>query len=282
MTTLMSLKIAAITMARNDSFLLSRWIRYYGRELGYDHLFIYLDGEDQEIPPGTPQEVHVEKLPHRSLSRSAGDKYRIGLLTRLAHRLLREGYDLILGTDSDEFVVPDPITGLSLRDYLERYRPVTHASALGLDLGQRLGEEPPLDPDRSLLDQRRYAVLTARYTKSCILTHPLAWGSGFHRVRGHNFHILPDLYLIHVGYCDLEMVKERQGMRGEDWGNHLSRRAKTIHFTSTRTPMDADRILRRARRLQTLFRPLFAWNKPLMPGRKRVVRLPERFRSLDI
>ena len=277
-----TVRIAAVTMARNDSFLLSRWIRYYGRELGYDHLFIFLDGEDQEIPPGTPQEVHVEKLPHRSLSRSAGDKYRIGLLTRLAHRLLREGYDLILGTDSDEFVVPDPITGLSLRDYLERYRPVTHASALGLDLGQRLGEEPSLDPDRSLLDQRRYAVLTARYTKSCILTHPLAWGSGFHRVRGHNFHILPDLYLIHAGYCDLEMVKERQGMRGEDWGNHLSRRAKTIHFVSTRTPMDADRILRTARRLQTLFRPLFAWNKPLMPGRKRVVKLPERFRSIDI
>ena len=243
-----AIQIAAVTMARNDSFFLSRWIRYYGRELGYDHLYIYLDGEDQEIPVGTPEEVHITKLPHRSLSRSAGDKYRIGLLTRLAHRLLDEGYDLILGTDSDEFVVP----------------------------------EAPLDPDRSLLEQRRYAVLTARYTKSCILTRPLDWGSGFHRVRGHNLHILPDLYLIHAGYCDLEMVKARQGERGVDWGNHLSRRARTIHFTSTRTPINADRVLRRARRLQTLFRPLFAWNKPLMPGRKRVVRLPERFRSIDI
>lgn len=277
-----AIRIAAVTMARNDSFFLSRWIRYYGREVGYDHLYIYLDGEDQEIPPGTPEEVHITKLPHRSLSRSAGDKYRIGLLTRLAHRLLNEGYDLILGTDSDEFVVPDPRTGLSLREYLSEHRPESHASALGLDLGQRLDEEAPLDPDHSLLDQRRYAVLTARYTKSCILTRPLDWGSGFHRVRGHNLHILPDLYLIHAGYCDLEMVKARQGERGVDWGNHLSRRARTIHFTSTRTPIDADRILRRARRLQTLFRPLFAWNKPLMPGRKRVVRLPERFRSIDI
>ena len=261
-----TIRIAAVTMARNDSFFLSRWIRYYGRELGYDHLYVYLDGEDQEIPVGTPEEVHITKLPHRSLSRSAGDKYRIGLLTRLAHHLLDEGYDLILGTDSDEFIVPDPRTGLSLREYLSEHRPESHASALGLDLGQRLDEEAPLDPDRSLLEQRRYAVLTARYTKSCILTRPLDWGSGFHRVRGHN----------------LEMVKARQGERGVDWGNHLSRRARTIHFTSTRTPIDADRILRRARRLQRLFRPLFAWNKPLMPGRKRVVRLPERFRSIDI
>ena len=76
-----TMRIAAVTMARNDSFFLSRWIRYYGREVGYDHLYIYLDGEDQEIPPGTPKEVHVTKLPHRFLSRSAGDKYRIGLLT---------------------------------------------------------------------------------------------------------------------------------------------------------------------------------------------------------
>ena len=41
-----AIQIAAVTMARNDSFFLSRWIRYYGRELGYDHLYIYLDGED--------------------------------------------------------------------------------------------------------------------------------------------------------------------------------------------------------------------------------------------
>lgn len=276
-------KICAITMARNDDFHLRRWIRYYGRELGDDSLYILLDGSEQRAPEGTPREVSVRSLPHRELSRAEGDKHRIALLSELARRLLEEeGYDMVLGTDCDEFVVPDPKLGLTLRGYLEKHAPESHASALGLDLGQRLGEEPLLDPDRSILEQRRYAVLTARYTKSCILTRPLEWGSGFHRVRGQDFHILPDLYLIHTGYCDLQMLQERQGERGADWGNHLERRARTIHYTTTREPEEADRVLPQARRLQTLLRPPYAWNKPLMPGPKRVVRLPDRFQTIEI
>ena len=42
--------IAAITMARNDEFFLSRWVAYYGRELGIENLYIILDGTDQ-VPP---------------------------------------------------------------------------------------------------------------------------------------------------------------------------------------------------------------------------------------
>ena len=42
--------IAAITMARNDEFFLSRWVEYYGRELGIENLYIILDGTDQDAP----------------------------------------------------------------------------------------------------------------------------------------------------------------------------------------------------------------------------------------
>ena len=31
-------RIAVITMARNDEFFLSRWIEYYGREIGKEKL----------------------------------------------------------------------------------------------------------------------------------------------------------------------------------------------------------------------------------------------------
>lgn len=278
----MSLHIAAVTMARDDPFFLSRWIRYYGRELGYDSLYVLLDGADQHAPEGTPPEVSIRTLPHHRLSRAAGDKYRIGLLSNLARRLLAEGYEMVIGTDSDEFVVPDPRTGLSLRAFLETHAPTSHASALGLDLGQRLGEEPALDPSRSILRQRSYAVLSARYTKNCILTQPLEWGSGFHRVRGHNYHILPDLYLVHTGYADLSLLQKRSEERGDDWAAHLERRARTIHYTTAKEPQDADRLLPAARLLQTFFRSPYAWNKPLMPGPKQVVKLPERFKDIDI
>ena len=72
-------RIAAITMARTDEFFLSRWIKYYGQELGYENLYIYLDGLDQTVPENAGAS-HVTKLPHTDMSRAAGDKYRIGLM----------------------------------------------------------------------------------------------------------------------------------------------------------------------------------------------------------
>ena len=58
-------RICAITMARNDEFNLRRWMAYYGRELGMENLYVFLDGKDQKIPEWYP-EAHVtacEKIP---------------------------------------------------------------------------------------------------------------------------------------------------------------------------------------------------------------------------
>ena len=79
-------RIAAITMARNDDFFLNRWVRYYGEALGYEHLYIYLDGLEQAIPSRAIPE-QVKRWEHRTLSRAQGDKYRIGLLSSLAQQL---------------------------------------------------------------------------------------------------------------------------------------------------------------------------------------------------
>lgn len=277
----MSLKIAAITMARNDLFFLSRWIEYYGRELGKEHLFITLDGEDQELPYNY-EGTNIRKLPHRNLTRAKGDKYRIGLLSDLAKNLFNQGYDRVIGTDADEFIIVDPKLDISLREYLSQTPIRSTISPLGLDLGQRRQEEPnALDPTKSLLAQRRYAVLSSRYTKASILAKPLRWGSGFHRVKGHNFHIAPDLYLVHTGYCDLELIAQRAGDSARidaGWEAHLGRRARTVALTTHTEPIEGDLIFKRARKLQSIFRPIFALNKPMMPYLKdKVVRLPNRF-----
>ena len=86
-------KIAAITMARNDNFFLTRWIKYYGNEIGYENLYIYLDGTDQEIPKNAGA-AHITKLPHTDMSRTIGDKYRIGLMNDLSRELLKK-YDIV-------------------------------------------------------------------------------------------------------------------------------------------------------------------------------------------
>lgn len=275
-------KIAALTMLRNDEFFLARWVDYYGKALGRENLFVFFDGLDQQVPPFC-EGVHVLKCEHRNLERLAGDRHRIDFLSGEAEKLFAV-YDMVIGTDVDEFLVPDPELGLSLAEILSTAdRSWTSVSGLGIDVGQIIGEEGPVSSDAPLLSQRSRAFLNTRYTKASVLLKPARWGSGFHRVRGHNFHILPGLFLFHFGSCDLGRIKAKMGgdmALREGWSEHLRRRAATIAYCTDIPASDWDSSVRKARRLQSFFRPVYALDKPAMPGRKKVVRIPERFKTI--
>ncbi len=274
-------KIAAITMAYNDEFNLNRWIAYYGRELGEENLYIYLDGTDQKTPSGSGK-TNIKKLPKKTgLSRAGGDKYRIGLLSKLAAELFARGYDIVIGCDCDEFLVLDPDINKSLAQYLSDAKIKTSVSGLGLDVGQDLNTEHELEQSEPFLAQREYALLSTRYTKPVVLAKPLRWGSGFHKVRGHNFHIDKNLYLFHFGSVDYNMIKSKIGDRNPDWKKHLMRRAETI-LIITRKKERRIAYIKLARFLQTWLRPVYAWNKPAMFGLKLVTKIPTRFKKVGI
>lgn len=274
-------RIAAITMARNDAFFLERWIKYYGAQLGTENLYIYLDGLDQRTPRNA-EKSNITKLPHTDMSRAAGDKYRINLLSDLAARLLRDGYDIVIGCDTDEFLIVDPGIQKTLPEYLSELKINTSASGLGLDVGQDMNSEGVLNQNAPILSQRGRALLSTRYTKSVVINRPVRWGCGFHRVRGKNFHIDKNLYLLHFGAIDMKMLEDKAAARGADWLNHLRRRGNgTINAVTSRRASD-ERWLRRARIMQTLFRPIYALNKPSMLGLKRIVKIPMRFKKSGI
>ena len=276
----MTKRIAAITMARNDTFFLSRWIEYYGREIGTENLYIYLDGTDQEIPENAGA-AHITKLPHTDMSRSAGDKYRIGKMSDLANKLLKK-YDIVIGCDCDEFLIVDPALNTSLAQYLSNTEIHTTLSGLGLDVGQHLTHEKPLDSSKPFLAQRAYALLSTRYTKPVVINRPVRWGSGFHSINGHNFHIDPNLYLLHFGAVDMEMLVAKAASRGPDWVNHLKRRGNGTINDVTNRPAHGEKWLKIARVMQRIFRPIYAWDKPGMLGIKRIVKIPERFQKSGI
>ena len=276
----MTKHIAAITMARNDTFFLSRWIEYYGREIGTENLYIYLDGTDQEIPENAGA-AHITKLPHTDMSRSAGDKYRIGKMSDLANKLLKK-YDIVIGCDCDEFLIVDPALNTSLAQYLSNTEIHTTLSGLGLDVGQHLTHDKPLDSSKPFLAQRAYALLSTRYTKPVVINRPVRWGSGFHSINGHNFHIDPNLYLLHFGAVDMDMLVTKAASRGPDWVNHLRRRGNGTINDVTNRPAHGEKWLKIARVMQRIFRPIYAWDKPGMLGIKRIVKIPERFQKSGI
>ena len=276
------MKIAALTMVRNDDFYLRKWVEYYGRELGKENLYVFFDGKDQVVPSFC-EGAHCEVLEKIGTDVVSNDKGRVAVMSAKAAGLLSGGYDRVIGTDADEFLVPDPSLGKGLSAYLAGIPVKGSLSALGLDVGQRLGEEADIREGAPFLSQRHYALLGTRYTKASILSEPLAWGSGFHRVRGRNFHIAPDLYLFHFGYFDKARIEARfadPSRQEQGWERHLEKRTRVIRTVSRKKARSFDFWTRFARICQTLVRPPYAWNKPAMFGLKIVVRIPDRFGSV--
>ena len=275
-------RIAALTMARNDDFYLRKWVEYYGAQLGRENLYIFLDGLDQVVGDfcaGTHAQA-VEKIGSQVIE---AEKGRLRFLSGKAAELLAGGYDLVIGVDADEFIIADPKLGMSLPEYLSTLRIKDSVSALGLDFGQKIGEEEEIQEDEPFLHQRHYAQLGTRYTKPSIIAKPLVWGSGFHRIKGHNFHIAQDLYLLHFGYADSKILEERLGDAdrvAQGWKNHIYKRSRTIRYATEKKARCFDRWTRLARTCQTWCRPPYALNKPAMFELRIVVKIPDRFQNV--
>ena len=268
-------------MVRNDEFYLRKWVESYGRELGRENLYIYFDGIDQSVPEFCEgaNVVVREKLQGNV---AQGDKRRINFLSQEAAKLF-EQYDLVIGTDADEILVVDPLLGISLADFLGQADIKTTISGLGVDVGQHLEKEGHLDPNRPFLSQRNYGRLSSRYTKANVIARPVRWGSGFHRVKGHNFHIAKGLYLFHFGYFDMERIEARfadPSRRADGWTKHLKRRSRTIRLCTTRKAHNWEKAVPIARKIQTIFRPIYALNKPSMLEQVVIVHIPERFHNI--
>ena len=276
-------RIAALTMVRNGDFFLEKWIRYYGSLLGKENLYVFFDGTDQTVP-AFAEGCNTELVPRIAGNVSQADKGRISFISSQAMELFAR-YDMLIGTDVDEFLIVDPALGISLPDFLSSLDTVNKISfsGLGCDVVQNLNCEESLDRSRGLLEQRSYAYLSTRYTKTSVLCKPVPWGSGFHRTKKGNFHIVKDLYLFHFGCADVSGAEQKMldsDLSARGWGRHLNKRMKLIRTVASLPVHEWKAWVRKARVLQTVFRPPYAWNKPAMLGLRILLRIPDRFKDI--
>lgn len=275
----MAKRICALTMVRNDDFNLRKWVEYYGRELGKENLYIFFDGTDQMIPDFCEGcNAHLRQRNPGMVVKS--EKIRLTFLSEKAAELMKDGYDIVIGTDADEYLVVDPAINKGLADYLSSLNIRHSVSGLGIDIGQNLNNEGVISGDIPYFEQRRYGYLCSRYTKPSVISSPVMWGSGFHRIKGHNFHIDPNLFLFHTGSIDLKMIEDR--MKDNDLLStgrlkHIQKRAKTIFVVSKARIREWDKTVKVVRWVQQHIRPINSWNKPWNPITKVVVRIPDRF-----
>lgn len=272
--------IKAITMVRNDRFL-RKWVEYYGAQLGRDNLYVYFDGEDQEIPPFC-EGVHTCLVPKMQGDVVSTERQRSRFISARAAELFAAGADMVIATDADEFLIVDPALKTGLRDFLSSLPDHPCHSGLGVDVLQHLPTEGKIDFSRPFLQQRFRGWLYSRYTKPSVITKPVTWGAGCHRVKGENFHIADGLYLFHFGGVDLEHLRaiSQEPSRIENgWTRHQLKRQRAIERISRVPARDWDKTVGWVRRMQTLCRPIFAVNKPTMYGMRIVGRIPDRFRD---
>lgn len=193
-------RLAALTMVRDERVMLPRWVAHYGRECGGENLFVIDDGSTDGSTDDLP--CSVIRIP------SWGDKHfeatRMRVVSSFAEGLL-EAYDAVLFADADEFLVADPERHEGLRDLLQHRPDRDVIAAQGLNVVHAPGE-PPLDPDRPVLGQRSWAKFVPLMCKPAIKRVPAPWVAGSHGTTV-PFEVDPDLYLFHLKFAEREHLR---------------------------------------------------------------------------
>lgn len=285
----------AITMVYKDYFFLERWVEYYGRQFGRQHLYVLSHGNDPEhrrIAEGAnvinlPRDPTLKRLTRR----------RWMFKSNFAAGMLRY-YNWIIVGDVDEVVIVDPDVAPDLVTYLSS-KPIRSAPHSICPFGIELIHNPeverePLVPGEPLLARRRVFRANANYAKPCIIRKDAMFTIGGH-ANNHQPRVLdPHLYLLHLRFVDyetsiarLESRREmRQLMTGGDedkgtghWGQNLDDFKRLSTGTAFRE--DAE--------LPDFRRKMVEESKDLHDGKitffgggrsKKLFRLPERFASV--
>jgi hypothetical protein len=200
--------LAVVTMVLNEAVMLPRWLAHYARETGGpDNLFVV----DNETSDGSTDDLpcSVIRLPRHT--RRGFETSRISIVSNLAAALL-ESYDAVAFTDADEFLVAEPERYPTLRHLLAARPDTTVLAAQGLNVLHHTRTEPPLDPARPILGQRRLVKFIPAMCKPSLKREPVPWAKGSHGMRT-SYVIDPELFLFHMRFADIGLLEETAAHR---------------------------------------------------------------------
>ncbi len=206
-----------MTMVYKDYFFLQRWVDYYGRQFGREHLYILSHGGDPEherIAEG----ANFIRIP-RDPTMWRMERRRWAILTQMSGGMLRY-YNWLFVGDVDEVVIVDPDVAPDLPSYLARYAKAKTAPKsicpFGIELIHNPEVEPePLADDATILSRRRVFRANANYAKPCILRREAGFTVGGHANSHQPRYLDPHLYLLHLRFFDYDIATERLTGRKE-------------------------------------------------------------------
>jgi hypothetical protein len=197
-------RVAALTMVRDEGDMLPRWLAYYGGQLGVENLTVLDDNSGDGSVDNLPCTVH--RLPAEPV-RQSWARARLNLVNAYSSELL-ESYDVVIFSDVDEFLIPDPACYDGLVDYLVENRERTVCAPIAVNVLHNPEIEPALDAGRPLLRQRRFVKFAPNMCKPLIKRIPVNWkAGGFHGI-GAPFEIDRSLLMTHLKYYDVDAMRK--------------------------------------------------------------------------
>lgn len=194
-------RVAAVTMVRDEAFMLPRWVRYYGGQLGLEHLTVIDHGSTDGSTTGLPCRV----VPGPDLDGRPFENVRMRFVSRLARRLLTS-YDAVVFTDCDEFLIADPDRYDGLLDFVAAHPDVPATGGLGFNVLHRVGLEEPLRGDLPVLGQRRHGMFVSRLCKPSLKRVDAPWRLASHGI-GTAYQPDRGLLLAHLKYADADELR---------------------------------------------------------------------------
>ncbi len=170
-----NIRICAITMNYNDDFHLENWINYYGKELSEKNLIIIDHSSDNNSLRKIKQkECSVINLPRDHFD----DSQRADFISGIASSILKY-YDVVIYTDCDEILIPDPRKYTGLSDFFSKNKQECY-TCIGLNVFNEIYEESRYNSDIPLFEQRKYVRFFSPMCKTLAVTKPVHWYGGFH------------------------------------------------------------------------------------------------------
>lgn len=212
-----------ITSVRDEAELLPIWLDYYGRELGHDNVIVLddntIDGSTDDLP------CVRYRIPPGPLKAGWGAT-RLRLVNGLAEGLQAVN-DVVIYTDVDEFLVPDPAFHSSLRGYLAARSDREVVAPLAVEVMHHTHVEPPIDLGRPILSQRSFAKFAPAMCKPLVRRSTARWRRAFH-MSVSPFSVDPELWMFHLKFADEGLL--RKTARARDRAHRLESRGHRRSF----------------------------------------------------